>query len=228
MTAADNVKSTTQSRTEPDATSVIANGTPQLLEAAPKTAVHSTSLAAVAKELPKTVCSECRVVVETPSRDSTLIATAPSLLSGALVITGWFIVNRAQANRERRKQIREFGAGLIKDLAELEKAIVEYHTTARNESSEQALISKLTRFEKACGLFPNFLAGQFFWKATAPESLKVSPSVIQKMRKAMTLKHFSDEHEGPVNCTDPLVQEIEIATNEVQEALEAVRLASLD
>lgn len=234
MAAADNTQSASQRVTTPvapDATSAIAKDSHRPVAAASKAAdMPNVPSVAVAKNLPKTVCSECRIVVEThhSGSGSAFIAYAPSLISGALVIAGWFVVNKAQANRERRKQIREFVAGLIKDLTELEKVIIQYHTTQRDKSAEQALISKLTRFEKSCGLLPKFVASQSYWRATLPDRLTVSPSVIQQMRKAMTLKHFSDEHEAAVDCADPLIQEIEIATNEVQEALEAVRLASLD
>lgn len=190
----------------------------------------NAALVAAAKDHSKTGCSECRVIVESPtnSKHSAFDAFLPSLMSGVLVIAGWFVVNKAQANRERRKQIREFVAALIKDLVELEKSIIDYHTNQRNAPAEQAIISRLTRFEKSCGLLPQFVANQLFLKATTAKSLIVSPLVVQRMRKAMTLKHFSDEHDGSINCTDPLIQEIEIATNEVQEALESVRLASLD
>lgn len=116
----------------------------------------------------------------------------------------------------------------MKDLAELEKSVIEYHVAKRDGAKEQAIIAKLTRFERACGLLPEFVKSQRYAKAVSPNKLVVAAAVIQKMRKTMTLKHFSDEHTAPIETQDPLIQEIEIATNEVQEALERVRLASLD
>lgn len=153
---------------------------------------------------------------------------APSLISAVLVISGWFVINKAQANRERRKQIREFLTELIKNLAELEESVINYHTKPREASVEQALIDRLARFERACGLPPQFVASQRFLKAVPPKNLKVDPSVIQRMRKAMTLKHFSDEHTEQVDRGDPLIREIVDATDEVREKLEEVRLVSLD
>jgi hypothetical protein len=171
---------------------------------------------------------KCQVVVNSLPSDLLAFPYVPSFISAFVVITGWIVVNKAQANRERRKQIREFASGLMKDLSELEKAIIEYHTTVRDEAKEQAIIARLTRFEKSIGLLPKFVAGQLLFKAATTTSLSIPPAVIQIMRKAMTLRHFSDEHTNPVKPTDTMIQEIEIATNDVHENLEKVRLASLD
>jgi hypothetical protein len=152
----------------------------------------------------------------------------PSLLSAVLVVAGWYIVNKAQANRERRKQIREFASGLSKDLSDLEAVVIKYHTDPRDKSGERQIISKLTRFETACGILPKFVENQRFFKATPSQNLIVSGLVIQQMRKAMTLKHFYDEHSEPLDDSDQLIQGILASTDKVQETLTDVRLASLD
>lgn len=178
--------------------------------------------------LASTNSSSCYILVEAHQTSDQLLPYLPSLTSGALVVAGWIVVNKMQANRERRKQIRDFVSGQMKDLTELEKTIVTYHTAKRDESAEQTFLSKLTRFEKSCALLPKFVESQRVAKATSIRKLQVDSAAIQRMRKAMTLKHFLGEHDGPVAHTDGLIKEIENATTEVQDSLEDVRLAALD
>lgn len=181
------------------------------------------------KERPELTFLECHVVSKTKHANDWVPAYTPSLISSLLVVLGWFVVNKTQANRERRKQIREFVGMLIDILAELEISIIEYHTKKRDETLEQTLISRLTRFEKACARLPNFLSNQWpFLKAAKVNRVKVDPYLIQEMRKAMTLKHFLDEHDRPLPRSDPLILEIQNTTDVVQDSLESVRLASLD
>ena len=230
MTAGDNLPSAFALKTVDPAASVALGIIPEPVAVKgvqPKvTAIEQSASTATAKT--GALCVESVATSEACCAGSTAPVYAPSLISGILVISGWIVVNKAQANRERRKQIREFGAGLMKDLTELEKSVIEYHTNLRDTAVEQALISKLARFEKACGLLPRFVASQRVLKAASADQLKIDPRVIQRMRKAMTLEHFSDEHDEPISNVDPLIQGIEIAASEVQEALESVRLAALD
>lgn len=176
----------------------------------------------------KKIYSECEFIARDFNKESEPFPYGPSLISAVLVIAGWVVVNKAQSNRERRKQIREFVSNLMKELAELEKAVLEYHTNQRDESLEQSILVKLTRFEKACELLPKFVSGQRYLKATPPTKLVINPPVIQQMRKAMTLHHFMDEHLSSMKNSDLLIQEIVITTYAVLDTLERVRLASLD
>jgi len=152
----------------------------------------------------------------------------PTVVSGLLVILGWFVVNRNQANRERRKQIREYVLGLMEELSELESQIFKYHTEVRDKSVEQIFILRLTRFEKSCARLPEFSGRQFFLKAVKKDDLEVSPAIIQKMRRAMTLRHFMDEHDGAVEHTESILEEMAIAMDEVRDGLETIRLSVLD
>lgn len=155
-------------------------------------------------------------------------SSAPTVLSAVLVIAGWFVVNKTQANRERRKQIREYVAGLKKELDELEKAAIDYHTSERAIPKEREIVSKLGRFEKACSTLPRFIASQKFWRALDPCCLDVDARSLQELRKAMTLLHFADEHTGPLNAQEELIQNLELAAESLQEKLENVRIAALD
>jgi hypothetical protein len=152
----------------------------------------------------------------------------PSLVSAVVVIIGWIVVNKAQANRERRKQIREYVAGLRSDLDALEKLVIGYHTSEREMPTEREIISRLGRFEKACSSLPRFLNSKSLIKAIKQDQLKVNDEHLQKLRKAMTLNHFADEHSGARSAQDELIQGVELAAEVVQEDLECVRIAALD
>jgi hypothetical protein len=153
----------------------------------------------------------------------------PSAISAVLVVVGWFVINKAQSNRERRKQIREYVADLCADLVELEALAIGYHTTIREENREQEIISKLGRLEKACSMLPRFLESQkYFFKAVQPEKLKMDGQCMQVMRKAMTLNHFGDEHTAALGRQDEFILNLELAAVEMREALECVRIDALD
>jgi hypothetical protein len=152
----------------------------------------------------------------------------PSVVSAILVVVGWFVVNKAQGNRERRKQIREYVAGLRNNIDALETLVIGYHTSGRDESKEGEIISKLGRFEKACSTLPRFTESQRVLQAVSKEKLKIPGSDLQVLRKAMTLEHFGGEHDGPLSRQHECIQNLELAFVEVQEALERVRINCLD
>lgn len=175
--------------------------------------------------VPQTKC------VQTTDPNGPGLATTmlPSAISAVLVVVGWFVVNKAQSNRERRKQIREYVSDLCDDLGELEALAIGYHTAIREEAKEQEIISKLGRLEKACSMLPRFLESQkYLFKAVQPEKLKMDGRCMQVLRKAMTLNHFGDEHTAALGRQDEYILSLELAAMEMQEALECVRIDALD
>jgi hypothetical protein len=150
------------------------------------------------------------------------------ILSSVLVVLGWIIVNKTQANRERRKQLREAIADLQNGLSEIEKRAIEYHSTERQETVEREIMSTLGRFEKACAALPRYVSSQRFWRACDIKKVTVNGELVQAFRKAVTLSHFADEHSGAINIQDEFIQEIEVAASNLQESLDEIRIAALD
>lgn len=163
------------------------------------------------------------------SQDSASGVSAPTYVSALLVIVGWWIVYKTQANRERRKQLREYIGMVIKDLLEMEIAFLKYHTSERDIEVESSLIGKLTRFEVNLELLPKFVDSQWRgFRAVPPSRVTIEPKLVQQMRQAMTLYHFMDEHVCKKPADDPLVDEISASVDQVKSALEEMRLAVLD
>ena len=176
-------------------------------------------------------CAPQTKCVQTTDPNGPGLATVmlPSAISAVLVVVGWIVVNKAQSNRERRKQIREYISDLCDDLGELEALAIGYHTAIRQEAKEQEIISKLGRLEKACSMLPRFLESQkYLFKAVRPEKLKMDGRCMQVLRKAMTLNHFGDEHTAALGRQDEYILNLELAAMEMREALECVRIDALD
>ena len=170
-----------------------------------------------------------RLLQPTNPCDHALLPTAlPSIISAVIVMVGWFVVNKAQVNRERRKQIREHVAVLSTDLLELEDLAIRYHTEIREKHKEQKFITKLGRFEVGCKLLPRFVESQKYLKAIEPEKLEMDWQRVQVMRKAMTLKHYGDEHTAPFDPHHQFITDIRLAAEDTFAALGDIRLAALD
>ena len=193
--------------------------------AASKLQCHQMVAANISECVPHANC------VQTSGPNGSVLATTmlPSAISAVLVVVGWFVVNKAQSNRERRKQIREYVSDLCEDLVELEAFSIGYHTAIREDAKEQEIISKLGRFEKACSMLPRFLESQkYLFKAVPPEKLKIDGRCMQVLRKAMTLTHFGDEHTAALGRQDEYILSLELAAMDMRDALERVRIDALD
>ncbi len=149
-------------------------------------------------------------------------------MPSVLVVVGWFIVNKTQANRERRKQLRDTVSNLQDALTELEKGAIKYHTSTRQRTHEMEIITTLGRFEILCSTLPRYAGKGRFLKACPPSAVTVSAEAIQKFRQALTLSHFADEHFVALSEDDELIAEIQGSCSLVYTALENVRIAALD
>ena len=153
----------------------------------------------------------------------------PTAVSAVIVIIGWFVVHTAQNNRERRKQIREYVNGLYANLTELETLAIGYHTSAREESKEAEIISKLGRLEKACfNTLPRFKSQRWLLRAIDPKKLKINGGHMQALRQAITLEHFDSEHNGAFKYQDEFIWKLRSAAEKASDDLETVRINALD
>lgn len=226
-----------------EAAPLVAASAPRSSASAPENAAHYTAqcevvfVAANKLQAPlATANTTCECVQQpkcipesTPAQNGLGISMLPSAVSAVFVVIGWFVVNKAQGNRERRKQIRDFMGRLCDDLVELESLAMGYHTAEREETKEHEIISKLGRFEKDCANLPRFVQSQRFFKAVPAAKLIVDASRMQALRKSITLYHFgAEEHGAALDLHDSLIQELQLASEDIREALERIRIAALD
>lgn len=170
----------------------------------------------------------CQIIEKPKNIEFDIWSIIPTFLSSLLVITGWLVVNKTQGNRERRKQIREHATKLKNYLEDLEELVISYHTNERDEAKEHSIISKLSRLEKSCQNTPNLLNGQKFFKAADEKLLRIDPSLIQKLRKSLTLNHFADEHINKLDFNNEAIQEIELAAINLKDSIDALQIYALD
>lgn len=182
------------------------------------------------QESPPTITTyiSCQTTENPKPVELDILAIIPTVVSSLLVIIGWLVVNKTQGNRERRKQIREHATKLKDYLDDLEEIVISYHTSKRDEAKEHSIISKLSRLEKSCQNTPNLLNGQKIFKAVNEKKLRIDPSLIQKLRKALTLNHFAGEHTNELDFNDNIIQEIELAAINLKDAIEALQVYALD
>ena len=223
-------------------TSYPAASSPRPAGSLPSNSLATTQTLEAFAALPKVQCPPvlasiiCESVTQTKcvqnrdSNDSGLVTTfLPSAVSALLVVVGWIVVNKAQSNRERRKQIREYVSNLCVNLGALEVMAIGYHTAIREEAKEQEIISKLGRLEKGCSTLPRFITSQkYLFKAVEAKKLKMDGRCLQVLRKAITLNHFGDEHTAALGRQDDFILNLELASNEMREALDCVLIDALD
>ncbi len=213
--------------------SLVNSPTSDSIRSPEKGAVTDSAKLCFSQDFAKNICecvshAKCLKTTE-PAQPSFGTTMLPSAVSAVLVVIGWIVVHKAQSNRERRKQIREYVSDLCDDLTELETLAIGYHTSAREEAKEQEIISKLGRLEKACSTLPRFIESQkLLFKAVDPKKLKIDGKRMQVLRQTMTLDHFGDEHTGALGHQDDFILNLKLAAEEILEALEGVRIDSLD
>lgn len=152
------------------------------------------------------------------------------IIPAVLVIAGWIIVYKTQANRERRKSLRDLVAGLFKDLHELEVEFIKYHTSDRDQALEYPLLAKLNRFEKSCNNIPNYFSSQWriFVRAGNPKKVEIDLGILRGFKESLTLKHWMDEHTGKIERDNKVISDISISSEVLAERLEKIRIYILD
>ena len=77
-------------------------------------------------------------------------------------------------------------------------------------------------------MLPRFVESQKYLQAIEPEKLEMDWQRVQVMRKAMTLKHYGDEHTAPFDPHHRFITDIRLAAEDTFAALGDIRLAALD
>lgn len=106
------------------------------------------------------------------------------------IVAGWIIVHKFSVARDRDKARREMIAktvdGLVDEISKLLSIATTYHTELRNPSKENELKVALQDMTGRVALFSDI-------SSDIAELAAIRTSIVG-LRKAMTGKHFEDEH----------------------------------
>ena len=140
-------------------------------------------------------------------KDCTLFHSIAQIIPWALVVGGWWIVNKQNNFRERRKETRAILNQLLDDLDAIEKQAFSYHTAkeALIELGRDIKIS-LSRISKDVARHDLLPSG------------KRHP--IVKLRQAITLKNFDTDCFQTQNVNCELLDEISATKDDLIDALE--------
>lgn len=127
-----------------------------------------------------------------------------------LVIAGWWLVNRQNNIREKRKEIRTLIDKLQVYLDEVETLAIKYHTN--QESSDLA-------FELKRSLNQKLRSKLDILKLRTLDVNKCYP-LLKKFRQAVTLNNFDTSSFKPQSMSDTLITNIWLAKDKLSQELE--------
>ena len=130
-----------------------------------------------------------------------------------LVVAGWWLVNRQNNIREKRKEIRSFIDKIQTFLDELEVQAIKYHTSGER-SDELAFYLKRDLTKK----FPNKLMILQLRKL----DIKKCNEYLKKFRQAITLDNFDSSAFQTKNISDDLIKRIWLSKELLSQELERI------
>lgn len=127
-----------------------------------------------------------------------------------LVIAGWWLVNRQNNIREKRKEIRTLIDKLQVYLDDVETLAIKYHTN--QESSDLA-------FELKRSLNQKLRSKLDILKLRTLDVNKCYP-LLKQFRQAVTLNNFDTSSFKPQSMSDTIVTNIWLAKDKLSQELE--------
>lgn len=135
---------------------------------------------------------------------STFTEVVKTLVQVASVAVGWFVVHKLSAARDRDKARRDLlvkaADSLSEDAGKLLATAREYHTKARERSTEDVIKMSLQDMSIRTNLLSDI----------SPEAKELAScrSAILNFKKAVTSTHFEDEHISCLESGAPQLQAI--------------------
>ena len=129
-----------------------------------------------------------------------------------LVILGWWLVNRQNNIREKRKEIRAFIDKLQNSLDELESHAIKYHTSEKSDDLAFSLKRSLNK------KIPNKIA---LLKSRNLDMNKCYP-YMKQLRQAITLENFDTANFHPRDISDDLLKKIWLSKENLSHEIEMV------
>lgn len=124
--------------------------------------------------------------------------------NAAVVVVGWWIVHVLSARRDRDKSRRELVAkscdALISDLSALMLHARSYHLGSRDVALENTIKMSIQDIAQSISSLRDVVSNQ--------QLLAPCQAAVRGVRGAVTGSHFEDEHDGPRQENDSLLQQM--------------------
>jgi len=132
------------------------------------------------------------------------------IVTWVIVIAGWWLVNRQNNIREKRKEIRTLLDKIQSLLDEIESQAIQYHTS--QQPSDLAFQLKRSLNQKLHNRLDILKL----------RSLNVNNCypLLKQFRQAVTLKNFDTSSFKPQNISDDLIKNIWLAKDKLSHELE--------
>lgn len=136
------------------------------------------------------------------------------LIPSVMVVLGWMVIHRLSSARDRDKSRREMLAKSADSLGEsvdkLFSSARDYHTRERDSNVEIGIKMALQDMSIRTVALSDLCK-------KSKELVSCHSSMIG-LRKAITSKHFEDEHVAPLLATDLLIQDVATEVLRVKQA----------
>ncbi len=144
------------------------------------------------------------------------------LLQSFLVIIGWVVVHTLSVYRDVEKNRRETITSIIDELTEKTDSIfslsTQYHTEDRSQTKEVEIRMALQDYQiQMSGL------KQICNKLSYEKIKKIELELLKLLRQSITLAHFADEHDAPIDYEDIIIKNIVEAVVELKKSLVELR-----
>jgi hypothetical protein len=133
-----------------------------------------------------------------------MIELLQSIVQIAAIIVGWIVVHRLSASRDidkaRREMVAKTADAMSEELSRLLLSAKDYHIKERDVASEESL--KLILQDQAIRVsLLSDISNDY-------KELAALRGSVLALRRAITAKHFEDEHTSPLNANDNQIQVI--------------------
>lgn len=146
-----------------------------------------------------------------------VLASVLPWLPPAVVVAGWWVTNRQNDNRERRKEIRADLSGFSKNARELVDLSVEYQTTPRSIPQEAKILREISHLSYRLGRLRKNLNGS--------ERPGIQAAWFE-FKEHLTDRNFRTDHHVALDHHDPSLGAIwasaEHLIDELEEAFSAL------
>lgn len=136
-----------------------------------------------------------------------VIQGAGQVITWLIVLIGWIVVNRQNNSRERRKETRTAADRLKERIEKLEQKAIAFHCLAFDLSEARDILCEIQRVSQAT-------------IRTGLLSETQQKRLTRQLRCSITLKNFDATTHQQLLVTNPLLDEISCAADDLIEAIE--------